>query len=232
MSGWELNESAAREFRLLRNKIETRIQSPAVILATSATNHDGASLTAYGLADALSRSGQRTALVTCAVGSGSTPILSAASSLRRRKSDVPGAPSRHPIAGRASYVTIANDRAATLSRNEAVALTDRLRREFEYVVVDAGELAQNAFGLLIASIADGILVSFRTGRKQADLDRSMLDIVQRSGAIVLGVVMTDDAAIADFARRSPLEDPRLHAVVPTSAEPREATYAKAAGSNG
>jgi Mrp family chromosome partitioning ATPase len=220
MSAWELNESSAREFRLLRNTIEIRVDSPAVILATSATPDDGASLTAFGLADALSRSGRRTALVSCAGGSASTSILAAASALRRRKSDVPGAPGRNPIAGRASYVTIASERAAMLSRSDVVAMADRLRREFEYVVIDAGELAQNAFGLLAASVADGILVSFRAGRKKADADRSMVQIVRRSSAIALGVVMTDEAAIAEYARRSPLDDARLHAVATVATDQR------------
>ena len=48
-------DSMAREFRLLRNRIEAEIHAPAVLLVTSATERDGAGLTAYGLAESLSK---------------------------------------------------------------------------------------------------------------------------------------------------------------------------------
>jgi Mrp family chromosome partitioning ATPase len=68
-------DSLSREFRLLRNRIESEIQGPAVLLVTSASDGDGASLTAYGIAESLSRTHQRTALVTtAAVGHGPEPV--------------------------------------------------------------------------------------------------------------------------------------------------------------
>jgi len=82
-------DSLAREFRLLRNRIEAEVHAPAVLLVTSATDRDGAGLTAYGLAESLSKTHQRTALLTTSATPAQTEWSAGlpAPRQRRRSSD-------------------------------------------------------------------------------------------------------------------------------------------------
>jgi Mrp family chromosome partitioning ATPase len=176
-------DSHAQEFRLLRNRIEAEIQAPAVLLVTSATDSDGAALTAYGLAESLSKTHQRAALVTTVAGkvghAAEVVDLStesdepAEATPRRRASDGLARAGRGP--GRLSVVAISHERLTTISRNNVAEMLAELRAENDYVVIDAGDLPNNSFGLLISTLADAILVAFLTGRPQVPGDRVMLD---------------------------------------------------------
>lgn len=193
-----VTDSLARTFRLLRNRVEAELHAPAVVLVTSATARDGASLTAYGLAESLSHTHQRTALVTASAPAKdplewSTP---APAQPRRRASDRLGG--ADTSSGSMSIVTISQERLATISRSSVAALVTELRGVHDYVVIDGGDLANNGFALLLASSADAILVSFLAGRQQTPSDRDMLDAIERSETKVLGVVMTDQESIDQF----------------------------------
>lgn len=188
-------DTLAREFRLLRNRIEAAIQGPATLLVTSASDGDGASLTAYGIAQSLSRTHQRTALVTtAAVGHGPQPVGEAAPPpARRRPADGPDAGD-----GRLAIVAVSYERVATIARSNVADMLAELRSQFDYIVIDGGDLPNNGFGLLFVGATDGVLISFRTGRKQLEADRLMLDALERSEAKVLGVVMNEQSAIDRF----------------------------------
>lgn len=194
-------DSLAREFRLLRNRIEAEVHGPAVLLVTSATEGDGASLIAFGIAESLSKTNQRTVLVTThppkrVSDSEWTPPT--AVPLRRREGDRVEA-MRHPEGdGRLSLVSISPERLATISRDGVSRMVQGLRADRDYVVIDAGDLPNNSFGLLLASSADAILVGFRAGRAEQPGDRALLDTLERSEAKVLGVVMTDQTTIDHF----------------------------------
>jgi Mrp family chromosome partitioning ATPase len=195
-----------REFRFLRTRIESEVESPALIFVTSATARDGAGYTAFGLAESLSRSHQRTALITtdstlCA--SSGTPETTP---LRRRASDALDA-SRYPQRGDGTFslVCISPERLTTMSRNSVAALIKRLHAENDYVVIDAGDLPANSFALLLLPASDAVLVTFRSGRSQQPADRSMLDSLERSEAKMLGVVMTDATALEEYTRRDQVQ---------------------------
>jgi Mrp family chromosome partitioning ATPase len=195
-------DSHAHEFRMLRNRIEAEIHAPAVLLVTSATDRDGVALTAYGLAESLSKTHQRAALVTTALpvvnpGNGEAQAEQAP---RRRSSDRLGGAERGP--GRLSIVAISPERLATISRSNVAEMLAELRAEHDYVVIDAGDLPNNSFGLLISTLADAILVAFLIGRPQVPGDRTMLDTLERSEAKILGVVMNDKATIDLFLQQS------------------------------
>ena len=64
---------------------------------------------------------------------------------------------------------------ATISRSNVADLVADLRSRHDYVVIDAGNLPQNSFGLLLIGSADVALVAFRAGRSQQIADRAMLD---------------------------------------------------------
>jgi Mrp family chromosome partitioning ATPase len=178
-------EGMTREFRYLRTRIESEVESPALVFVTSATERDGAGHTAFGLAESLSRSYQRTALITtdatlCASG---------------------GSPDGERGDGTLSLVCISPERLTTMSRNSTAALLKRLRAENDYVVIDGGNLPGNGFALLLLPAADAVLVTFRSGRAQQPADRAMLDTLERSEAKMLGVVMTDAGALEEYAHR-------------------------------
>jgi Mrp family chromosome partitioning ATPase len=170
-------DSMTHEFQLLRNRIEAEIHGPALVLVTSATERDGASLTAYGLADSLSQAGHRVVLVT----TGDSTFAG-----------------RSDRDGRFSIVAISPQQLATISHSGVSELVRELRQGDHYVVVDAGDLPANSFGLLLTASADATLIAFRTGRTQKPADRVMLDTLERAEAKVLGIVMTDAAAIERF----------------------------------
>lgn len=194
-------DSTLHEFRVLRNRIEAEVQAPAVILVTSATDRDGAHVTALGVAESLSKTHQRTALVlTFAPGEASSSVMAPyeAGPPRRRASDRlgPGA-SRFPESG-LSKITISRERLTTISRTNVASLVTELRAEHSYIVIDGGGLPTNSIALLLAASADAVLVTFLTGRQQSPSDRVMLDILERAEAKILGVVMTDDETIRHF----------------------------------
>jgi Mrp family chromosome partitioning ATPase len=174
MSG-AISESMTHEFRLLRNRIEVQTPAPALVFVTSATARDGASLAAYGLAQSLSATSERTVLVT------TDPTVAADASFE--------------------VVVVSAERIATISRSSAATFVQQLRAEHAFVVVDAGNLPKNSLGLLLVASADIALIAFRSGRAQEPADRSMLETLERAKAKVLGAVLTDEPAIARFERR-------------------------------
>jgi Mrp family chromosome partitioning ATPase len=195
-------EGMAREFRFLRTRIESEIESPALIFVTSATERDCAGYTAFGLAESLSRSYQRTALMTTDSTLCASSGVPEATPLRRRASDSLEA-IRYPQRGDGTFslVSISPERLTTMSRSSVAALIKRLRAENDYVVIDAGNLPASSFALLLLPAADAVLVTFRSGRSQQPADRAMLDSLERSEAKMLGVVMTDAGALEEYTHR-------------------------------
>jgi Mrp family chromosome partitioning ATPase len=196
------------EFRLLRNRIEAEIHAPALLLVTSATSDDGAGFTAYGLAESLGKTNQRTVLVTLD-SSLSTPVSGLAPEpvYRRRATDPVTERPRPARAGSFSVVTISQERLSTISRTSVAELVNELRSENDFVVIDAGHLPTNSFGLLLVTLADAVLVAFRSGRVQQAADQLMLDMLERAESKILGVVMTDQVAIDHFNHRNDPLDP-------------------------
>jgi Mrp family chromosome partitioning ATPase len=195
-------DSVSREFRLLRNRIEAEVHSPAVILVTSATDRDGAGVTAFGVAESLSKTHQRTALVTTANAPDSkSQLLAPAPNAPRRRASDPLEGGRAKPSGGLSIISISHERLSTISRNSVAALIQELRNDHDYVVIDAGDLPNNSFALLLVASVDAALITFLSGRQQTNQDRAMLDALERAEAKVLGVVMTDQEAIDHFAHR-------------------------------
>jgi cellulose biosynthesis protein BcsQ len=87
---------------------------------------------------------------------------------------------------------------ATIARSNVDDMLAELRTQYDYIVIDGGDLPNNGFGLLFVTAADGVLLSFRTGRKQLVADRLMLETLERSEAKVIGAVMNDQASIDRF----------------------------------
>jgi Mrp family chromosome partitioning ATPase len=202
MKGRIATDSMAHEFRLLRNRVEAEVHAPAVILVTSATDRDGAGVTAYGLAESLSKTHQRTTLVTTSMPAADAQQTLAPGPLaqRRRASDrLDGVSSATP--GVLSVVAISHERLTTISRSNVASMVAGLRADHDYVVIDGGDLPNNSFALLLVASADATLVTFLSGRQQTPADRVMLDTLERAEAKMLGVVVTDQESIEQFAQR-------------------------------
>jgi Mrp family chromosome partitioning ATPase len=198
-------DSFTHQFRLLRNRIEAEVATPSVLLVTSATERDGAGVTAYGLAESLSKTHQRTALVTItAPATSSAQLLSPGPPEQRRRAsdrlDASEGALEKPKSG-LSVVSISHERLATISRASVASLVQELRNVHDYVVIDGGDLPNNSFALLLVASVDAVLVTFLAGRQQVAQDREMLDTFERAEAKVLGVVMTDQESIDHFAQR-------------------------------
>jgi Mrp family chromosome partitioning ATPase len=201
-----LNDSMAHEFRLLRNRIEAEVNAPGLIFVASATAGDGANLTAYGLSQSLCNSNQRAVLVTsdASVAPPDVSVLVPQPAPRRRSNDRLEASVYGDGAGRFSVVTISPERLKTISRANVAGMVQELRAQNDYVIVDGSNLSQNSFALLLASQADATLIAFRSGRSEVPEDRSMLETIERYHSKVLGVVLTDERLVREFAARDDL----------------------------
>jgi Mrp family chromosome partitioning ATPase len=192
----------AHEFRLLRNRIEAEMQAPALLFVTSATAGDGAGFAAHGIAESLSRTHQRTVLITSDPSlAASAPGMATRTPQRRRASDKFESSDNRFDSGDFAVVCLSPERVATISRSRVGEMVQELRSNNDYVVIDAGNLAKNGLGLLLVGSADVAIVAFRSGRAQQEADRLMLSYLERAEARVLGVVMTDQEALEQFAER-------------------------------
>ena len=90
-----------------------------------------------------------------------------------------------------------------MARSNVDEMLAELRTQYDYIIIDGGDLPNNGFGLLFVTSADGVLLSFRTGRKQLVADRLMLDALEPSEAKILGVVMNDQTSIDRFNEDEP-----------------------------
>lgn len=216
-----VTDSHAHEFRLLRNRIEAEIRAPAVVLVTSATDRDGAHLTAFGVAESLSKTHMRTALVMTSAADEAEPSAAASNGApvqRRRASDRLDEVAPNAV-GKVSTITISRERLATISRSNVASLVQSLHAEHDYVVIDGGDLPNNSFGLLLLTSADATLVTFLVGREQVPADRMMLDTLERAEVKVLGVVMNDEAAIEHFTRHEHEGTPEVSITAKKTASP-------------
>jgi Mrp family chromosome partitioning ATPase len=201
-------DSMVREFRLLRNRIEAEVHAPAVILVTSATARDGSVATAFGLADSLSKTHQRTALITIAAPPTAMQQLLPAvqPAQQRRASDKIGDAAKS--SGGLTLITISQERLATISRSNVASLISELRAKHDFVVIDGGDLPNNSFALLLVALADATLITFLSGRQQTPQDRIMLDTLERSETKMLGIVMTDQESIDHFEEQDAVAEHR------------------------
>lgn len=190
-----LTDSFSREFRLLRNRVEAEMQAPCIVLVTSATSGDGASITAFGLAESLSRTHQSTVFVTSASHVFAPELVGpSADGPRRRASDrITADAPKH--GGCLNVIAISHERLATISRADATSMVHELRGAHDYVVIDGHDLPNNGFAQLLVPSADAVVVTFLTGRQQSGCDKVMLDVLERSEARILGIAMTDAAFI-------------------------------------
>jgi Mrp family chromosome partitioning ATPase len=180
------------KYQLLRARIESDISAPAVILVTSAQPGDGKSVTASGLADCLARVGRRVVLVHDGTAQ---PAVG--------QSEGPSETASFPIL---SLPLESRDPSAKNGRNDTIAAFIRgLRKKYDFAIVDAAAFTRSSVPVMLAGLADGVLLTVRLGRAQSEDDQLMCGTLESAKANVLGVVAVSSATISAF---QPLLAPR------------------------
>lgn len=196
---------AAEQFRLLHLRIERlRRELPLQAVAfTSAVAGEGKTLTAANLAASAVRRGKSTILVDCdlrrarlaglfgvADRPGLAELLAGGTSIeaaiRRGPSGLGILPAGSPPA----------DPGGLFAGGSLRDLLDRLRREYEEIVLDLPPVLPFADALAAAAVADGVVVVVRNGETPAELVEEA--VAALADTRLLGCVLTacDDAAVA------------------------------------
>jgi len=157
----EVNEG----FRILRVRVADQVAMPTIVVVTSALRYDGATYVACGLARACAEFEHRTLLIDAHGNEAGaieflrgteTPLLSVRGLFRE-------------------------------SANENVAVTlQKLRAEYDVVVVDAPPVPNSSLALSLAGAADGVIFAVQFGRKQTPADEEMVSVL--ADHRILGVV--------------------------------------------
>jgi Mrp family chromosome partitioning ATPase len=180
-----MNAILASKFQLLRVRIESDVKLASVIMVTSAHANDGKTLTAYGLAECLTKVGHRTALVdTCSASNGVAKRWSS-DALERN----------FPILSLSSQ-----ESGPTASRDAVYAFVEQMRSRYDYTIVDAAPLMSNSVAMLLAGSVDAVLLAVRHGRAPSEDDELMVQTLRHLRAKVLGVIASAPESIAEFER--------------------------------
>ena len=188
----------AEDFRQLRANLQfiNVDDPPKVIMISSALPSEGKSTTVVNLGLALNDAGKKTVLVEADLrrpkitrylgmvsGVGLTNVLTGAADLDEVIQQIgdglsvlgagPAAPNPGEL----------------LSSSHMSALLDKLRSEYDYVLVDAPPLLPVADSTGLAVLMDGVLLSVRYGETRKDQLQQAAATLERVGARVLGVIL-------------------------------------------
>jgi Mrp family chromosome partitioning ATPase len=201
MPGTKKRTNAA--FFSIAARVETELASPAVLLVTSALDTDGTMMVSANLAQALVVEGYRVAVVD-----------------GRKETDEPEA-LRRPLFGHEkdvdgvqasrTYGEIAlRDLGETFagSRRDVVALVERLRARYDYVIVSAPSFNRGSMPTLFAHACDGMLITVVKDRLATADDQRINAFLDGGSKPVVGIVSTTKSAVDNF-EQSAHQRPRL-----------------------
>lgn len=158
------------DFKLLRARVEAKLRPPAVLLVTSAVEGDGKRLTTYGLAQALAVSGYSTAIM-----------------------DEQSPTNPHPQLVAQMHCDPAVDSRAALAR-----VCERMRSSYDFTLVTVGALPSKSLAMTFARLADGIILSYRLGRRELAQDAELKAFFNDCSVQVIGLVAASQDAINRF----------------------------------
>jgi len=180
--------------------------APRVVTVAAAVGGEGGSVLAVQLAASLARAGRRTLLLDANLR---RPAL-------QRAFGIDAAPGLAEVLRGEAALTAAVRPAAlerlwvlpagsadvhslqALSREAVQAVLDQLKKDYEYVVIDAAPILPCADGLLLAQRSDAVLLSVLGGVSTVPSVSSAWQLLSALGACLLGVVVqaaTDDPAV-------------------------------------
>lgn len=207
------------QYYSLRLMLESALPSPAVIVVGGATQADESANVACCLARAFADASYKTVIIDSNGGS----IFSTEYGMK-----VPLTPELGMMPTSAMNGTIKNLsalavtgkvlRISTSVKKMQQVIAD-LRNRFEVVIVNAGVIPEQPEALQFASAADGVVLSFRFGRKPQRADRDVTAMLERIGANLLGIVAV---AAPEDRRPEPAfrPQPREEALEPAPAAPK------------
>jgi len=175
------------ELQLLRAHVENGVNGPAVILITSAESGDGKSLIANSLAECLARTGHKTALLD-ASREAHADVATIRSTAGEARFDEPV-----PLAlpGMRQGIT----------REVIQRFFDEARGSYEYTIVDTTAFLASDHTMVLASLADGIVLTVRIGRAPTENDHMLVRVLDQSKGNILGVVTATASMIDEFSRK-------------------------------
>jgi len=185
----------------LRARLEAELNRPAVLLVTSATQEDGKSVTAFGLATSFSEAGYRSVLIDA---NPLRPQLKHLRALGNLAADGPAIDSYaydDPDDNVCAIRLVESEEAAALSLRQIQALTDQCRLSYDYTIVDGSDFFSTGLPALLAKCVDGVLIALRHGRRPGDSDALLVQAVEETGTPVLGVVLVESSSRKAFSAR-------------------------------
>jgi Mrp family chromosome partitioning ATPase len=187
------------QFDALRSKIEAAVETPSVILVSSACAGDGKSVTAYGLAASFSASGYRTALIDAnhlspTLGDERGPV-----SLEQFAGSGPVNFARGSSDGSFGVISLINDSVRrNASRPTLARAVNACRESYEILIIDTAPLGDSSLAMMLANQADAIILAVREGRAIKRADHDLIKSIDASGLPTLGTVTIDPKMIAEF----------------------------------
>ncbi|EYT62824.1 protein tyrosine kinase [Dietzia sp. UCD-THP] len=189
---------AAEAFRRLRTNLQflNVDNPPRVFVMTSSVAAEGKTETAINLSLALAESGNRVLLVEAdlrrplVVGYMSMPDKVGLTNVLSGQTDFTEVvqETRHDGLELLACGPLPPNPSELLASEVARTLVEDLRREYDYVVIDAPPLLPVTDGALLARITDGALLVVRSNRTTTDQVNQAIDILAKADAPVLGLV--------------------------------------------
>ena len=203
------NSRSAEDYRQIRTNLQflNVDEPPRVIMVTSALPAEGKTTAAVNLALALADTGRRVAVVEADLrrprvtrylgmvgGVGLTNILVGSAEM----DEVAQEYGERGLSVIAAGPTPPNP-GELLASSQMAALVDKLRGQYDYVILDAPPLLPVADSSGLGVHTDGALLSVRYGSTHKDQLRQAATVLERVGVKVLGVILNIVPPKADVA---------------------------------
>jgi succinoglycan biosynthesis transport protein ExoP len=230
---------SAEAFRTLRTSLllyQTNI-SPRVIVIASAGSTEGKTTTAVNTAAALASCGASVLLIdgdlrmpSCHTALGMDPEPGLSDYLLW---ELTPEPIRATHVENLSFLSAGQQVAnptELLSSWRMAKLIERTRKAFAFVVIDSAPLLAVSDGLLLAHLADGVILVTERGRTRHDHIRTALQRLHHTGAVVIGAVLNRGKVERDQFRYGsyvPDDAPRSPSPPQSPDEPDEPIAAEA-----
>jgi Mrp family chromosome partitioning ATPase len=187
------------QFDLLRAKLEGAVKTSAVIVVSSACAGDGESATAFGLAKSFASSGYSTLLIDSNYLNPTVAQDRAPLSLEAIATNGPRSFARPAFDGPYATISLVKESLRRNASRPALSRAlDACRESYQVIVVDAGPIVDSNIGMMLAKLADGILLSVREGRSIKRADHEVVRSIEMHELPVLGSVTISKTTIRDF----------------------------------
>jgi receptor protein-tyrosine kinase len=189
---------SAEAYRTLRTSLLLHPSGaiPRVILVTSAIGTEGKTTTAVNTAAALATCGVRVLLIDgdlrlprCHESLGMEPEPGLSEFLAWKLAEPPIRPTRVENLSFISAGGFVREATELLASWRMCELVERVRGEFDFVVIDSPPLLAVSDGVLIANLSDGVVLVADRGRSRRDQVRAAVQRLMQTGVAPLGAVL-------------------------------------------